>query len=593
MLHALLEYAERAGISAEAGFKPKRIRWLLQFSSSGEYLGLLPASEDRRGREFARVPHLQFSGDTPMRQFLVDTLQYALLYAEDAPSEKLLRKHDYFLRRLQDAGGVEPVLGLIAQTLTDTTTLQRIHADLDQQAPRARSADNVTFVEMRDGGPRTIVEESSWHDWWRTYWPGLFERTGARRKPASMRCFLSGELIEPALVNPKVKGLGDVGGNIDTTLVGFNKEAFCSYGLKQSANAAVGTELSETYTAALNQLIAKQSRRLAGSKVVYWYTRDIPAEDDPLALVLEGIDFAQAEVPDTKDKQPGDVSAQTAAQATRRADELIAALRTGQRPELHNCQYRALTLSGNAGRVVVRDWMEGQFEELAGSVSQWFDDMSIVQRHGDGRARPPKLLAVLGATVRDLREVSPPLEAALWSSAVTGRPIPFEAMSRALARTRIDVIQDNPANHARMGLLKAYLIRKEICPMTAENSDTIDHPAYVCGQIMAVLANIQRAALGDVGAGVVQRYYAAASATPALVLGRLVRLANTGHLPKIDPAALRQWHDNQLAATWSRIQGGPPTALSLEEQTLFAMGYYHQKAKRMKSRDDSAETTEK
>ena len=592
MLHALLEYAERAGVIAEAGFKPKRIRWLLQFSSSGEYLGLLPASEDREGRQFARVPHLQFTSGTSMRQFLVDTAQYALLYGEDAPSEIVLKKHGYFLSRLEDAAGVEPVLGHIAQSLTDATTLRQIHAALDERAPKARPADNVTFVEMSSDGPRIIVEESTWHDWWRTHWPGLFERKTARRELASMRCFLSGELVEPALVHPKIKGLGDVGGKTDTTLVGYNEPAFRSYTLEKSANAAVGTELSETYTAALNQLIARQSRRLAGSKVVYWYTREVPAEDDPLALVLEGIDFAQAEVADGKDKQPGDVSAQTTAQATRRAADLIDAFRTGQRPDLRNCQYRALTLSGNAGRVVVRDWMEGQFEELAANVSQWFDDMSIVQRHGEGRARPPKFLAVLGATVRDLREVSPPLEAALWGSAVSGRPIPFEAMSRALARTRIDVIQDNPANHARMGLLKAYLIRKEICPMTAEVSETIDHPAYVCGQIMAVLANIQRAALGDVGAGVVQRYYAAASATPALVLGRLVRLANTGHLPKIDPAALRQWHDNQLAAAWSRIQGGIPTALSLEEQTLFAMGYYHQKAKRTKSTDDSSETTE-
>ncbi len=35
---------------------------------------------------------------------------------------------------------------------------------------------------------------------------------------------------------------------------------------------------------------------------------------------------------------------------------------------------------------------------------------------------------------------------------------------------------------------------------------------------MAVLAELQKAALKDVGAGVVQRYYAAASTTPALVL---------------------------------------------------------------------------
>jgi CRISPR-associated protein Csd1 len=33
------------------------------------------------------------------------------------------------------------------------------------------------------------------------------------------------------------------------------------------------------------------------------------------------------------------------------------------------------------------------------------------------------------------------------------------------------------------------------------------HPAYQCGRLLAVLADLQRAALGDVGAGVVQNYY--------------------------------------------------------------------------------------
>ena len=101
MLHALLEYAGRAGVSGEAGFKPKGIRWLLQFSPSGRYLGLVPSSEGRAPRVFPRVPHLQFAGDTPMRQFLVDTAQYALLYGQDEPGDKLLAKHSFFLEQAQ------------------------------------------------------------------------------------------------------------------------------------------------------------------------------------------------------------------------------------------------------------------------------------------------------------------------------------------------------------------------------------------------------------------------------------------------------------------------------------------------------------
>ena len=74
--------------------------------------------------------------------------------------------------------------------------------------------------------------------------------------------------------------------------------------------------------------------------------------------------------------------------------------------------------------------------------------------------------------------------------------------------------------------------------MTSELNELETDPAYVYGRIMAILANIQYAALGDVGV-------VSCNATtprprhPGLVLGRLVRLAQTGHLPKIASEGLR------------------------------------------------------
>ena len=101
--------------------------------------------------------------------------------------------------------------------------------------------------------------------------------------------------------------------------------------------------------------------------------------------------------------------------------------------------------------------------------------------------------------------------------------------------------------------------------------------AYQCGRLMAVLGRLQTSALGDVGAGVVQRYYAAASATPALVFGRLVRGAQF-HLNKIESPGLVRWFEGQIAEICGRIGKSMPTNLNLEEQSLFALGYYQQLA---------------
>jgi len=120
-----------------------------------------------------------------------------------------------------------------------------------------------------------------------------------------------------------------------------------------------------------------------------------------------------------------------------------------------------------------------------------------------------------------------------------------------------------------------------------------DHPdpAYHCGRLMAMLASVQYRALGDVGASVIQRYYAAASTTPALVLGRLTRTSQF-HLDKLD-RGLARWYEKRIAETWGRIHDAVPQTLTLEEQSTFALGYYQQIANdRARPRTTAAETTE-
>jgi len=107
----------------------------------------------------------------------------------------------------------------------------------------------------------------------------------------------------------------------------------------------------------------------------------------------------------------------------------------------------------------------------------------------------------------------------------------------------------------------------------------LKNPAYQCGRLMAVLGRLQTSALGDVGAGVVQRYYAAASTTPALVFGRLIRGAQF-HLNKIasQKRGLAVWYEQQIGEICNQIGTSMPATLNLEDQSLFALGYYQQLA---------------
>ena len=106
-----------------------------------------------------------------------------------------------------------------------------------------------------------------------------------------------------------------------------------------------------------------------------------------------------------------------------------------------------------------------------------------------------------------------------------------------------------------------------------ENKDT----AYVSGKVFAVLESIQRAALGKTNAGIRERFFAAASTTPASAFGRLLKNAQN-HLTKLkgEKPGLAVVLDKELQALVADINE-LPAIFSLEEQGQFAIGYYHQK----------------
>jgi CRISPR-associated protein Csd1 len=94
--------------------------------------------------------------------------------------------------------------------------------------------------------------------------------------------------------------------------------------------------------------------------------------------------------------------------------------------------------------------------------------------------------------------------------------------------------------------------------------------------LFAVFDRLQYFALGGVNAGVVERYYASASVTPALVMGRLFRNAQF-HLAKAEGGIAENVRKDFETITCALGDKFKPT-LTLEEQGRFALGFYHQKA---------------
>ncbi len=588
MLNLLKEYAEKNGLGSEPGFTSKDVRWVMVFSTEGMFLEIVELGDTslkrNRGETFPLCPNFSFSemkaGGVKKSHFLVDTAEVVGLHSKDTDKPEIHEKHDFFVKMLREAGSVFSLLKVVADQLNNPDTLSLIRERFI--AHKAKPNDKVT-LKIGDNLP---VKMEVCLDWWRNYRKQLAEilhkKQAGRKKEKNrlqMRSLVTGELAEPFKVHPKISGLSDVGGiSSGDALISFKQDSFCSYFLTQSENAPVSENDASFYSTALNHLIKNHSRRLAGAKVVHWFKEKIDPEDDPLPILTGG----------------GETESIT---AQRRAKELLKGIREGKRPDLQNNFYYSLTLSGASGRIMVRDWMEGQFEELVANVDMWFDDLDIVHRGGSGMAPSPKFLAVLGATVRKLDDLTAPFVTKMWRVAVRNEPIPYSALTQALARVRVDILEEEPPNHARMGLLKAYHIRKDKTngkEPTMKTHLNEEHPdaAYHCGRLMAVLSALQRTALGDVGAGVIQRYYSAASTTPALVLGRITSTSQH-HLAKIDSPGLKHWYEEKLSEIWGKIKDKVPATLTLEEQSLFALGYYQQMANmRSKSNNSNIKETD-
>jgi CRISPR-associated protein Csd1 len=147
---------------------------------------------------------------------------------------------------------------------------------------------------------------------------------------------------------------------------------------------------------------------------------------------------------------------------------------------------------------------------------------------------------------------------------------------------------NDPVDYLKASILKAILIRNfnQTIDMSLNTERT--EPAYLLGRLFAALEKTQEDALGKVNAGIRERFYSSASATPGSVFPRIMR-TYTHHLGKLDP----KWrnHRERLIQSIHAPLDGYPSHLTLEQQGLFAIGYYHQR-QNFFTKKEKTETTE-
>lgn len=565
MLQALIAYAERNELG-DADFEKVSVRWQIPLDYKGRLAGgpipLTENPDDKKPRP--KQMFRPFTSPNELNQgtkshFLCDTLERATLFLDPKAAEKADARrvqHGYFQLLLKEAAVACPNdssrLQSLLSFLQNADAMGELHRHLTSL--KAKPSDNAVFAV--DGF--SLLDSQSLKTFWR----------GRRRNSASVGsarpqrvCIATGELAETLDTTEKIKGVPG-GLATGTNLISFDKDSFCSYGLGQAQNAALSAPAELKIRSSLTALIEKsREQKLVFNETVHLHWTRKPIENDPIDLLASADENAIA--------------------------ELLKSIQSGQPPVELGDKYYAMSLSGNGARIVVRDWLESTVPEIRKHIGEWFQDLGIVSPDGAGVKRDFKFYALLYGLVRaELAELPPQIPTQLLHGALRGRsvPLPQSALATALCRQQLD--QENKLNPARLALIKACLIRAQSISnhnhqhtaqtMTENLNPESRDPAYLCGRLFAVFDRLQYLALGQVGAGVAERFYASASVTPALVMGRLFRNAQF-HLAKAGGGVAENVRKDFEEISCALGDQFKPT-LTLEEQGRFALGYYHQKA---------------
>ena len=575
ILTRLYEFAEREQLLDELAFECLPVPFVVKIDRHGKYLDIeqrrgkipIPTKKDPnktkpdKGKE-SLVPKAHGSPANPgFARFLVDTLS-RVLPVSDEPKSVASRKT--FWQQIQlaaDETGDDALKALCifhktAQEGGEVATT--ISAALEALKPNP--GDRCTFSLHDDDGV-TILERKAVKDWWRSYY-AKFDQERQNAGPVGI-CQITGKNGPLATSHPPLPMIpGGLPGGV--RVVSNDKDAFLSYNLDASANAAISFRGAEGYTRALTALIQNKPTRskiTVGQLTFLFWTR----KKRDLSSFLSAIEDADPSAVKSLLESPS------------KGKETLA---------IDDNDFYCLTLSGNSARVVVRDYLETPIGSARQNLAEWFRDLRIIEPWGKELTTTFPLWQLALATAFDSDAVTPYVPALFMEAAIKHKPLPDSILANCLKRLSAE--GGDGFRATRLGLIKLTLIRKGFI-MSEELDPARMTPAYVCGRLMAVFERIQWGALGDVNASIVDRFYGTASTSPGLVYPRLFKSAQQ-HLGKLQSD--KPWMAVNLQKDVEGLCGAIaklPGFLTLTEQGEFALGFYHQRATYRKGRETKAD----
>lgn len=577
ILQALVDYYDRAGDEvAPPGWERKRIPYIVEIDDTGRFVqltsrrtgprptevapSLVPRAETRSGVKAFEKPNL-----------LWDHVGFVLGHAKsDQPAdiEQAAKQFEHFRRRVDAVAAALPECRAVraVQRFYADREHERVRLDRSWQEAAAIAGCNVAFALVETGS--LVVHDEQVRGYVAATGGTDATPGGDGDPPLSSICLVTGDQDAIERLHAPIGGVSAKPAPLSAINDG-SLPAFASFGKHQGENFPVGRTAAFKYATALNHLLRPDSRqrvRIGEASCVFWAQRADGIEDDLAALLGLG---------DDPDAQAQQVKA------------LFEAVRSGAFDGARGeNRFHLLGLAPNAARIAVRFWHSAPLHEIAQRVRQWFDDLALAGSPYDPPHPALRQLLRAVALLRKDDNVPPTLTGDVLRALFAGTAFPALWLNLAVQRCRAE----REVPYLRAAVIKACLARslrlsrssEEVYAAMLDPSNT--QPAYRLGRLFAVLEKIQEeSAGGGLNKTIRDRYYGAASSTPASVVPLLLKLKNH-HLGKLDDRGHRMLYrafqdhrpDDYIGEVLQGVDAIPPH-LSLPEQGRFALGYYHQR----------------
>ncbi|MFT3985216.1 MAG: type I-C CRISPR-associated protein Cas8c/Csd1 [Lachnospiraceae bacterium] len=588
LLQSLLNYyeilaEEENSTIPKLGYGRAKVSYALTISRAGELVGVLPLKRpDASGKK-----QIALELDVPEQvkrtvgvaaNFLCDNASYVL--GMDNKGNEKRSKECFEAFKLHNQTVLQEVVCEEARAVCRfleqwKTEEAKEHPKLIEYLEDICKGANLVF--RLEGMTGYVHQESSIRHAWEAY-------KDSSADGETRTCLVTGKYGKIALLHPSIRGIRG-GQPMGNTLVSFNAPAYESYGntKAQGLNAPVSEYAAFAYGAALNYMLSDSSHRmlLGDSTIVYWAEcEDNKEYQDIFALMNnpdELIQISNGEQHYVRDPV-----------AVEEVKSIFTKLANGTEVSggfsvKEDARFYILALSPNAARISIRFMLSNQFGVFIDMLKKHHENMTI-EKQFEKEPEAISIWRMLNETVAPSstnKAASALLSGSVMRAIFTGSAYPTALFQAIMIRIRAE----KEINYVKAAIIKAYLSRsthaekykKEGVLEMSLNTQS-QNKAYVLGRLFAALEKAQKDANPTINKTIKDRYFTSACANPAQIFPVLLKLSNY-HIAKAEYGARNEAGIEEIMQLLKVEENPFPKNLTLENQGIFVLGYYHQRNK--------------